>query len=389
MDKWKMDGCKFLYHHDRAKAHYMDGEKIAPIHIDMGLSKFCNVGCKWCFGLFQNPSKEFINRDALMQTVLQAGEIGVKSIGFIGDGEPTCNPAWADALYAGHDAGIDMAMSSSTVAINNIEKALAVTDNCTWFRVCIGAGTREGYEKIHQRDYFDTVVKNIKGILKAKRATGSNTTVGLQTVFIPMFDPGATLDLAKLGVELGVDYVLVKQYSVPDDGASGMALCNLDDYENPVVVDELKAVEACSTDDTKCIVKWSVMARKGARDYEGCPSVPLLSEISGNGDWYPCGFMFGNKPEFDDYKFGNIQEQSLKEIWESDRYSEVINRMRYEFNSHTQCQGCCRLDINNSAAWNYLVGASATSMMGVPKSAYSNMVDLHMGDKAIDHRNFI
>ena len=57
-----MDGTKMLWHMDRIIQHYDKGERVAPVHIDMGLTKFCNVNCVFCYGVYQNMSKEYIKR---------------------------------------------------------------------------------------------------------------------------------------------------------------------------------------------------------------------------------------------------------------------------------------------------------------------------------------
>ena len=109
-----------------------------------------------------------------------------------------------------------------------------------------------------------------------------------------------------------------------------------------------------SNNKTQIIVKWNVINLKGKKAYKGCPSIPLISEMSGNGDWYPCGYMFGGKKKFDKYKFGNVHEMSLKEIFESDRYWGIIKEMKENFNVQKQCKGCCRQDQVNIFLDNYL-----------------------------------
>ena len=107
-----------------------------------------------------------------------------------------------------------------------------------------------------------------------------------------------------------------------------------------------------STDKTKIIPKWNVMAQKGFKDYKGCPSIPIISEMSGNGDWYPCGFMFKQK-KFEKFKFGNVHETSLKEMFESDKYWKIIEEMK-TLNVQKECSGCCRQDNANKFLEEYL-----------------------------------
>ena len=52
-DKWNMDSHKLFWHLDRVDA-WQKGERVAPLHIDMGISNGCNMGCTFCYGVIQN-----------------------------------------------------------------------------------------------------------------------------------------------------------------------------------------------------------------------------------------------------------------------------------------------------------------------------------------------
>ena len=349
-----MDGTKLMWHMKRVIQHYDAGVRIAPIHIDMGLSKFCNINCVFCFGIFQNPSKEYIKRDALLNMLKEAGEVGVKSIAFIGDGEPTCNPYWQEALYAGKRAGINMAISTSGVLLNTEERRKAILENCEWMRFCLAAGTKEGYLKIHRVNKFEVVRRNIESLVK-ERDNGYKTDIGLQSVYVPGLMDQDMIDESKLAVELGVDYFVIKQCSLPEGNKKvGDINFDVNQYDSQETIGVLKECENYSTEKTKIIPKWKTIERKGKREYPHCPAVPLISEMSGNGDWYPCGYFFGNKKEYDHLKFGNIHEKSFKEILYSERYWQIVDFMRKKFDSENDCKGSCRLDPCNKYIDTYL-----------------------------------
>lgn len=353
--KRRMDDTKLLWHMDLVRDRLDHNLRVPPIHIDMGIAKFCNVNCVFCYGLYQQMESKFISREALLRAVNDAAGMGVKSIGFIGDGEPTCNPHVYDALAEGSAGGLDMSISTNGALLTSEMRRSAILENCKWMRFCISAGTRDGYQKIHGKDYFEKVVENIRETVALRDRLGLECEIGMQAVFVPTLMLSEMVKESELAVNLGVDYLVIKQCSLPDDGSTGMAQFDVNQYDDKEVLDTLALCEYMSNSHTDIIPKWNLMAQKGKKPYQNCKSISLISEVSGNGDWYPCGYMFGENSRFkEDFRFGNLEEQGLREIWESDRYWKIIERMENSFDVHKECHGCCRQDKCNEFCYNYV-----------------------------------
>jgi len=300
-----------------------------------------------------------------------AGEVGVRSIGYIGDGEPTCNPYWEKGLKAGKDAGMSMAISTNGAKLDTPQKRASVLENCEWMRYCFSAGTREGYKKIHGVDKFDTVVNNIEAMVDERNHTYKQDynrlkrkykcDIGMQGVFVPTIMADEIVEEAKLAVKLGVDYMVMKQCSLPTGSdKAGMMQFDLNDYDKPEIREALREAESLSTDKTQIIIKWGLMEQKGEKPYEGCPAVPLLLQISGNGDVYPCGHMFSDQGKlftnrkFSQFKIGNVHDERFKDMVAGEKYWEIVSKMRYEFDVQKDCSGACRHDKLNEFLFNYV-----------------------------------
>ena len=68
-ERFRFDGHKMLHHLDRVQA-WQRGERFAPIHIDMGLTKFCNTACIYCYAVVQNMTKgAMIQREPLLNYI--------------------------------------------------------------------------------------------------------------------------------------------------------------------------------------------------------------------------------------------------------------------------------------------------------------------------------
>ena len=59
-----LDGHKLGWHLDRVRA-LINGELVAPITIDMALSRKCNFKCIYCYGQLQSNHEEILSRDIL------------------------------------------------------------------------------------------------------------------------------------------------------------------------------------------------------------------------------------------------------------------------------------------------------------------------------------
>lgn len=344
-DPWLLDGSKLLWHMDRVHKHFVRGKRIAPIMIDAGITKFCNVKCEFCYGIFQKMTGEMIPEKALVKLFSDAPKVGVKALAIVGDGEPTLHPALIEAVRAGAEGGLDMAIATNGVKIPSL---LELLNRMVWFRFNLSA-IEEGYEVVHGRPYWDKVAANIYAATKYKKLAGVPVTIGLQMVLTKNALP-YVLREAQFAIDAGVDYFVIKQYSEPK--GEGMIGMSPEEQNDPEVQRILRKAMAMSTEKTAVVAKFNAMEYGMKRPYDHCLDVPLLFQISGDGKAYPCGFLFGNEA----YCYGDLAKQGLGEILASERYWRIVNHMQTGFNVHTQCEGCCRHDSSNLFMHNFMNG---------------------------------
>ena len=347
MDKYKMDGTKLLWHMDRVQRHFRDGKRIYPIHIDIGVTKFCNAKCVYCFGIQQGMTGEMIPKEKLINLFKDAPNLGIKSITVTGDGENTLNPAIYEAIIAGKKNGLDIGFATNGIKLDN-EQIKVLLACCVWLRFNLSAVGKEGYKKIHGVDAWDKVEENIAYASILKTRIKSTTDIGLQMVLIPAALEHVILE-AKFAISNKLSYFVIKQFSDPKN--EGMSRFNLNWYDGGGTQAILKQAEGMSNETTQIIPKWGTIENKGHKGYEHCPDCALIFQISGNSKAYPCGLMF-NREEF---CYGDLKKQTLQEILDSDRYWRVVKFMREEFDNKKECEGCaCRHDKTNQFIWEYL-----------------------------------
>lgn len=357
MEQIVLDGHKLAWHPDRVQA-WLAGERIAPITIDCALTRRCTYRCVYCYGMLQENFQRELDRDAIFRFLDDAAEIGVKAVSFVSDGESTCSPHLQDAILRGADNGLDMALGTNGYMLDP-EGLEEILPRLTYLRFNISAGEPERYAHIHgcKTACYDRVLETIRRAVAIKRAKGLAVTIGLQMVFMPDF-ADQVLPLSALGRGLGVDYLVIKHCSDDETGALGV------DYNKYYELEGLlKQAEAMSTPDYLVRAKWSKIMSGGTRCYSQCYGPPFILQMSGTGLVAPCGMLFNAK--YAKYHIGNIVESSFKELWQGQRYWEVMNLIASEkFDARTMCGSLCLQHKVNEALWGLKRGESRLQPQG-------------------------
>lgn len=311
-----LDSHKLAYHYDRVAA-WEAGERIAPISVDMALTRACGAMCSFCYAMVQEPQERAaIKVSDALNLVDDFATLGVKSISLISDGESTLSKAYVPFIQHAAQAGIDVGNATNAWEWTP-EKIDAVLPHLTWVRFTVAAGRPESYASImfkgaeHTR-VFDRAMEHIRYAVALKKRLGLGVTLGIQMVLMPEF-ADEILPFAQLAVDLGVDYGVIKHCSDDETGSLGV---NYAAYEGMYPL--LEQAEAMSTDDTKVVVKWEKIKDKGKPSYKRFYGPQFLLQISGSGLVAPSGMFFNAK--FSKLHIGNFTEERFIDLFKSDRY---------------------------------------------------------------------
>ncbi len=329
-----LDGTKIGWHLDRVHA-WERGERIAPITIDMALTRACNFACGYCYAMLQENDRKVMNRKVIYDFLEDCAEIGVKGISLVSDGESTISPVFVDTIRRGNELGISMACGTNGFVLTK-PKLEDILPHMTYLRINISAGERKRYAEIMgvKESWFDRVCQNIRDMVEIKKRDKLPVTIGLQMVLMPEFED-QVMPLARLGKELRPDYLVIKHCSDNEDGDLGV---DYSAYER--LYDTLHAAERLSDDEYKVVVKWSKIEAKNERSYQRCYGAPFMIQLSGSGLVAPCGMLFNER--YKKFHIGNICEERFKDIWASDRYWEVMNYLASpDFNAQKMCGSLC------------------------------------------------
>ena len=346
-----LDGHKLTWHKERVEA-WLNGDRIAPITIDCALTRACTYRCVYCYGQLQTNDDKRITKDVIFRFLDDAASIGVKAVSFVSDGESTCSQHIYDAILRGKANGLDMALGTNGFLLKD-ERLEEMLHALTYLRFNISAADADRYAEIHgcERNCYFKVINTIKECVRIKSKNNLEVTIGLQMVLLPEFQE-QVIPLSELGKELGVDYFVIKHCSDDEHGSLGV------DYSKYFeMVNLLRSAEKYSDDKYLVEAKWSKILSNGKRSYTYCYGPPFIMQFSGSGLVAPCGMFFNNK--YKKYHIGNIVDTSFKELWQKERYWDVIKLIASDkFDAQIMCGSLCLQHKVNEFLWDLKRGRS-------------------------------
>jgi MoaA/NifB/PqqE/SkfB family radical SAM enzyme len=327
-----LDSHKLSWHYDRVAA-WEAGERIAPVSVDMSLTRACSAMCSFCYAMMQeSQARSSIKESHALNLLDDFAEMGVRSVSLVSDGESTISKAYVPFIQ--HAAKLGINVGNATNAWEwEPEKIEAVLPHMTWLRFTVAAGRPESYAKIMYKgpehtEVFDRAMSHIRYAVELKRKKNLPVTLGIQMVLMPELKD-EILPFAQLGLDLGVDYAVIKHCSDDEQGTLGI---DYSQYEalHPL----LEQAETMSTEQTKIIVKWSKIKDGDKPTYQRFYGPQFLLQISGSGLVAPSGMFFNAR--YSKLHIGNFTEDRMKDILKSDHYWRVMNYLASpSFNAQT------------------------------------------------------
>lgn len=342
-DKYRIDSHKLIFHPERVsqwlktKDDWDQEKKVYPIYLEITPIGSCNHRCTFCSVDYIGYQSVKQDEGILADRIREMAKLGVKSIMFAGEGEPTLYKPLPNILDVCREAGIDTSLTTNAVIMSD-EARENYVKNCKWIKVSINAGTKENYAKIHQtkEDDFNMVVKNLTLMSKIKKQKGYTCTIGAQMLLLPE-NKDTAVALAKKMSEAEIDYLVIKPYTQSLYGTSrkyeGLTYKSMMDLEK-----ELKQYE---TETFKVIFRANTMKKlEEEQPYKKCYATPFYwGYIMADGSVYSCSAFLGNE----NFKLGNINTQTFQEIWEGEDRKKNLSYVKNDLDI-SMCRKNCRMD---------------------------------------------
>lgn len=338
MDIYRIDSTKIQFHPGRVsqwlegKDEWEKAKKVYPIYWEATTAAACPHRCTFCSTDALEYLPNLADADILVNRMQEAATLGIKSIMFAGSGEPLLHKSINYIVRGAVEAGLDCSFTTNGVLLDKLD----CPDLCQWIKVSLNAGSRDNYAKIHRtkpRDW-DRVWKNIEQLIDRK----GKCALGVQCVVLPE-NVDEMGDLARMCGEHGVDYLVLKPYS-----QATFSIVQRDDIDYREMDEWLRnVVRQYSTPSFAVIYRENAMKQESEyHHYDKCRATPFMWMYTrAEGDVSICSAHLMDQR----FYVGNINGQTLKEIWEGEKRRQAWEMMK-SFDI-ANCRLNCRMNQTN------------------------------------------
>ena len=308
------------------KMNYLFNRHKTLITIELDLTNNCDNKCPMCSGVKDKLAQ--LNFEQIKKLIDEfADEFDGKSVIVSGGGEPTIHPNFVEILYYIKNKGIKIGLNSNGYSLNE-EKARAIIDCCSYFRISLDAGTPEMYKKTHgmDEDAFKKVIENMKMFAQIRKERGGNVSWGAGFL-TGNHTKSDILSFIELSKECGVDFAQFRPFCYP---TLDKTMINDDEMEKLRELYENENFKIRSSSH-----KYSRFDDEEKRPYNKCLGMFFSIVVTADFRVFTCPIM----KQKENYCLGDLNKNTLKEIFTSPRIIEVFNSIDLK-----DCPYFCRND---------------------------------------------
>lgn len=289
-------------------------------------SSLCNLNCKMCFRNGWINEKRELMSDAIWKSVLCSIPYcrDIETVMFAGMGEPLTHPGIFNMIKSVAKLGVRThLLTNGTMLDRNCTDEL-IDSGLDMLWVSVDGFSRESYEKIQIGSRYDLILENLKYFSSRKGRCKLGVT------FVIMRENESELYKINNFADMTGAYEINLSYAIPSFPIKARNSL----YDSKIPVGKMKRL---GNDIEK-------------RKLNFCPFVAEgVSFVKSNGDVCPCmqllhssyTYLFEEKRKVLSCSFGNVSENLLNDIWQSETYADFRKRVyNFEFPDCTLCDGC-------------------------------------------------
>lgn len=294
-----------------------------PFSISIEPTTACNLRCPECpSGLraFSRPTGNL--RSDFFRKTIDDLHRDLSILIFYFQGEPYINPDFLDMVQYASQRGIYTITSTNGHFLNEENARKTIESGLDRLIISVDGSTQEVYEQYRKSGKLEVVLQGARNVVKWKKELKSKTPHLIFQFLVVRPNEHQIPEIYKLAEEIGIDEVRLKTAQIYDY-AQG----------NPLIPNQDRYSRYRKQADGSYRIKNQLLNH--------CWKLWHACVITWDGVVVPCCFDKDAQ-----HRMGNLQEQSLRELWQQEPYREFRKQLlkgRDKIDICTNCTEGCKI----------------------------------------------
>lgn len=292
-----------------------------PIYVQVESTTKCNLKCKLC------RRTNDVNSDMPLQLFksiidqLKNSNFVLRRLDLTGLGEPLFHPNLVNMIKYATDYGFKVSLTSNFTLINKENSLDLIDSELDYLYVSFDGASKSTFEKMRIGTNFEKIVDKVKLFIKMRKELNSKKPKLMFETTISEDNVQEVPQIVELAESLRVDGIYFFREVKPGKR----------DY----------ADDSFSLMDLKDLAKSSIEILVNQPDKAGFCVGMFGCYITFDGKVLPCNrlIQLASRKEYVRYQFGDLNRNSLSEIWFSDSYKRFRRRLALGMTS-SFCKSC-------------------------------------------------
>lgn len=187
-------------------------EPVFPKDMLIEVANICNHRCTFCAYTKMKRKKGIISPELVNKILVEAYKLGTREVGLYSGAEPFMCPDLETHIRSAKETGYSYVYISTNGTLcdeNRLKKI--ISEGLDSIKFSINGGDKDTYRKIHGKDDFERISKNVKFVSKYKRQFNNNLHLSIS--FVECEENKESLKELKNQFEEFVDEIFVSRVS--------------------------------------------------------------------------------------------------------------------------------------------------------------------------------
>lgn len=272
------------------------------------LTNRCTLRCPTCFSHQDGRVKKDMGMSDFRRIIDESNGL-IDSISLYNYGEPLLNGKLLEMILYAKMKGVRfIKVATNAMQLTPAKAKKIILAGLDYISISMDGATPDTYKQFRKGGRFETVVAHTRELVKLRNTLRGRLKIEIQ--FIIMRHNEHEIEaIEKLAQELGVDRLRLKT-----------VLIKKDLWRHLLPRNERFSRYAPQTKSTRCFK----------------PTKELV--VNGDGTVIPCCYIV--EKDVEKFKMGNIFEQSLEEILNSEKYKSFVEKCTTDKSQLSSCKDC-------------------------------------------------